>query len=697
MIRKILSMLLVLCMVLTMMTVPTMAVEDVDYNIWVGGIRVTSENKYNIAGPGITGTVSYDPITSTLTLNNAKINRAYNTTGYNDTVCIYSEDNTPLILNLIGENIITGVDAVQSSYGIRCSGRLTIEGEGSLSVTSGKGGSGWSTNNDSSAILTQGGLIIKDTTLYVEGEKYGLFGYINNNITINGSMVTAYGSNYAIRGYLNTSGQKVSVMVGDKEPGEEWDGSTELTYYYKYVNIELDPYFITDITMTNATSVHVNTDLILEGTVSSNTNTNHTIIWSVENENGTGATINDGTFRATSEGTATVQASVTNGLTAKDNYTKTFDITVTELLVVTHTITARTTTGGSISPSGSVNVIEGESQTFTITPDTSYSIADVEVDGESQGAISTYTFSNVIDDHTISVIFTVNAPPVVTHVITATAISGGSISPSGLVTVINGENKTFTITPNRNYSITDVKVDGESQGAISTYTFSNVTEDHTISAIFKYNSSVKKNPSKSNSSTDDDIYKEESLVFTDIANHWAKENIEFVVNHGLFSGTSDTTFSPDIAMTRGMFVTVLGRLADVDVSSYNESSFNDVKSDAYYMGYIEWASKNNIVKGIGNGNFAPDQAITREQMAVIMSNYANSMDIKLTQTHGENVFADSTIISDYTKDAVQQMQMAGILRGKNGNLIDPKGTATRAEVSAVLHRFMELASSNYTI
>ena len=74
----------------------------------------------------------------------------------------------------------------------------------------------------------------------------------------------------------------------------------------------------------------------------------------------------------------------------------------------------------------------------------------------------------------------------------------------------------------------------------------------------------------------------------------------FVVNRGLFSGTSDTTFGPNTAMTRGMFVTTLGRLADADVSEYKTSSFSNVKSDVYYMGYIEWANKNDIVKGFGD-------------------------------------------------------------------------------------------------
>lgn len=188
-------------------------------------------------------------------------------------------------------------------------------------------------------------------------------------------------------------------------------------------------------------------------------------------------------------------------------------------------------------------------------------------------------------------------------------------------------------------------------------------------------------------------YREELPSFTDIEGHWAKQDIEFIVSRGLFKGTSETTFSPDMVMTRGMFITVLGRLADADVSSYSQSSFTDVKNDAYYMGYIEWAAKNGIDKGIGDGKFAPDQPITREQMAVIMQNYANVNGFTLTKLYSENTFADSELISTYAKDAVKLTQTAGIFTGKNGNLFDPQGTATRAEVAAVLRRFVELISS----
>lgn len=188
-------------------------------------------------------------------------------------------------------------------------------------------------------------------------------------------------------------------------------------------------------------------------------------------------------------------------------------------------------------------------------------------------------------------------------------------------------------------------------------------------------------------------YKQDVPDFTDIGSHWAKEDIQFVVNSGLLRGTSDTAFSPNSAMTRGMFVTAIGRLAKTDVRTYEHSSFTDVKSDAYYMGHIEWASKNNIVNGIGDEKFAPDHPITREQMAVIMQNYAKAIGFVFQEVHAENAFADNIKINDYAKDAVKQMQMAGVINGKNGNVFDPRGTATRAEVSAVLRRFLELSIS----
>ena len=185
-------------------------------------------------------------------------------------------------------------------------------------------------------------------------------------------------------------------------------------------------------------------------------------------------------------------------------------------------------------------------------------------------------------------------------------------------------------------------------------------------------------------------YKNPAPAFTDIHNHWAADNILFAASRGLLSGTSDTTFSPNTGMTRGMFVTALGRLAGINPDSYKTGKFTDVKADAYYAPYVNWAAQNGIVEGVTATTFAPDSNINREQMAVIMANYAKKLGYDLPKTLQAVTFADNAQISSWAKDAVRTMQQAGILAGKNGNKFDPKGTATRAEVATVLRRFVEI-------
>ena len=179
-------------------------------------------------------------------------------------------------------------------------------------------------------------------------------------------------------------------------------------------------------------------------------------------------------------------------------------------------------------------------------------------------------------------------------------------------------------------------------------------------------------------------------AFTDIENHWAKDNILFVVSRGLLNGTSETTFSPNTGMTRGMFVTALGRLAGVDPADYQSGKFTDVKADAYYAPYVNWAAKTGIVSGTTDTTFAPDTNINREQMAVIMKNYAVKLGYTVPKALEAVTFADNASISSWAKEAVKSMQQAGILAGKTNNRFDPAGTATRAEVATVLRRFVEI-------
>ncbi len=164
-----------------------------------------------------------------------------------------------------------------------------------------------------------------------------------------------------------------------------------------------------------------------------------------------------------------------SNITANHTISATFSIS-------TYTITASAGANGTISPSGSVVVSGGTSTTFTMTPNSGYKIATVTVDGSSVATNPTYTFSNVTANHTISATFSVS-----TYTITASAGANGTISPSGSVVVSAGSSTTFTMTPNSGYKIATVTVDGSSVATNPTYTFSNVTTNHTISATFSAN------------------------------------------------------------------------------------------------------------------------------------------------------------------------------------------------------------------
>ncbi|WP_313133515.1 S-layer homology domain-containing protein [Anaerocolumna sp.] len=181
-----------------------------------------------------------------------------------------------------------------------------------------------------------------------------------------------------------------------------------------------------------------------------------------------------------------------------------------------------------------------------------------------------------------------------------------------------------------------------------------------------------------------------SAKFTDISSHWAKDSIDYVVGRGLLSGTSDTFFAPNTAMTRGMLVTALGRLAGVDVKTYTTNSFTDVKADSAFCPYIEWAYKKGIIQGIGNNQFAPDRAVTREEIAVIFANFAKATGYTLPVTRTATTYADASSIGSTYETAVTAMQQAGIMMGGTNNQFNPKSSATRAEVSSMLHRYIKL-------
>ncbi|GLC89276.1 S-layer homology domain-containing protein [Lysinibacillus piscis] len=184
--------------------------------------------------------------------------------------------------------------------------------------------------------------------------------------------------------------------------------------------------------------------------------------------------------------------------------------------------------------------------------------------------------------------------------------------------------------------------------------------------------------------------------FTDTTKHWATENIDFVVSRNLMAGISTTNFAPNKTITRADFFMALGKLTDIEVASYKKSSFTDVKNNNPAMPYIEWAVKNKIVQGMDNGEFGLTLAITRQDMAVMMQNYAKAIDYPLPMPVASITFSDSENIAAYAKDAVKAVQQAGMMYGKGSNLFEPQAEITRAEAATILRRFIELVINEDT-
>ena len=146
-------------------------------------------------------------------------------------------------------------------------------------------------------------------------------------------------------------------------------------------------------------------------------------------------------------------------------------------------------------------------------------------------------------------------------------------------------------------------------------------------------------------------------------------------------------------MTRGMFVTVLGNKAKVDPDQYTESNFTDVTPGKWYAPNVEWAAQNGIVNGTGGGKFSPDKSVTREQMAVILYNYAKFTNCDLTVRAGLlEQFPDGNKVSGYAKYAMEWAVTHKIINGIGGRL-DASGTATRAQVAQIFYSSRELLAN----
>lgn len=264
-----------------------------------------------------------------------------------------------------------------------------------------------------------------------------------------------------------------------------------------------------------------------------------------------------------------------------------------------------------------------------------------------------------------------------TYKVTTSAVNNGGVnaSPSNAE---KGAVITITLSPDKGYKLDKLTVTDGSGKTVSTvkksdtvYTFAMPASAVTVGVSY-----VKATETPS------------ETKFNDVsANDWFASAVDYVTGKGMMNGTADNTFSPKANTTRGMVVTVLYRLENQPSTS--AASFTDVASGAYYANAVAWANANGIVSGYGSGKFGPNDKVTREQLAAILYRYAQYKKYDVSGANSLDGYTDVQSVSSYAVPALQWANAAGVVNGKSGSKLDPKGYATRAEVAAMLMRFCE--------
>ena len=244
------------------------------------------------------------------------------------------------------------------------------------------------------------------------------------------------------------------------------------------------------------------------------------------------------------------------------------------------------------------------------------------------------------------------------YIIRATAGAGGSITPSGDVSVRAGANQTFTITPNRGYAVSDVKIDGRIIGAVRSYTFENISASHTIEVQFRVRSSFVDVPSGS----------------------YYEDAVDWAVANGITTGTDAAHFSPDGICTRAQAVTFLWRAAGRPAPESRTMPFTDVPADSYYYDAVLWAVENGITKGTSSTTFSPDNTCTRAQIVTFLWRSEQS-----PAAGSSNPFTDVSADAYYA-DAVLWAVKEAITTGTTRTTFSPDAECTRAQIVTFLWR-----------
>lgn len=619
-----------------------------------------------------------------------------------DTSCgIYSANNVTISGGTVNAY---GGTATYNSYGINSTNKVTFAGgtltaatkgayyiNGTLNVGSGvktisfdkNGGSGkmkaYTTNADSYTLPANGfaapygkqfegwatranGAVISDSTISVTGDTtlFAIWGDVYNITVTDGtasvgeSTVSQAAENTTVTLTANAapSGQvfdKWEVVSGDITLKNASSATTTFTMPAKAVSVRATYKAIYAVSVTYGTatpngaqaagtSVTIKADAAPDGK---------------QFKEWTGA---DGlTFTVGSETTATATFTM-------PNRALTLIATYEDIPAATYTITFNANGGDPLTPASAVTGADGKLTSLPTPTRSGYTFKEWNTAANGSGAKvdTAYVFST---DTTIYAQWT--------------STGGGSYTPPSKPSVsVNGgggkvtsdRNGTVTITPDEGYQIEKITVGGKEV---------EIPADGKLTSL---------KPSDKVVVTFTKIPMVTVEQFTDVApGAWYYDAVKYAAERGLFYGTSDTTFSPNSTMTRGMLATVLYRMESEPEA--DPADFLDVGSGKYYSEAVAWAAANGIVAGYGNGNFGPEDAITREQLAAILWRYSGAPASSGTLTE----FTDADKASGYALDALRWAVEQGIIKGKGNGILDPGGRATRAEVAAMLQRFCKKA------
>ena len=419
----------------------------------------------------------------------------------------------------------------------------------------------------------------------------------------------------------------------------------------------------------------------LTATVEPDNATNKNVTWQSDNANV--ATVQNGTVNAVGAGEATITVTTEDG-----GKTATCAVTVTAATVPVTGVTLNKT-------STSLYVGDTETLTATVQPGNAsnqtvtWSTSDASVATVENGVVratgrgtATITVTTVDGGFTADCTVTVSRYSTgggpTTYAVTAPDAENGTVrvSPSR---ASRGTTVTITVTPDEGYELESLTVLDSRDNEITLtdkgdgkYTFTMPSGRVTVEASFAE-------------------IAPEPLPFGDVDDgDWFADAVRFVYENGMMNGVSETDFAPHATTSRSMIVTILYRLEGEPVVDY-AMDFTDVAGDAYYAEAVRWAASEGIVGGYGGGLFGADDAVTREQLAVILYRYAvyKGYDVSIGEDTNILSYADFADLSEYAIPAMQWACGAGVVNGTSESTLTPQGEATRAQVAAMLMRFCE--------